>query len=192
MVHTRLTSQTPKLSLVGVATDRGASHACLRFFSFSCFFFLLAFLFFFFFFFFFIVSTKNQKMPPRGTSPRRLETAHFVNKKNVTRNFAATEARKKLGPQRSHSVLQASCLCAWTSVRRLLDRECAVKLEKWCREGESKLNHLEVGGVLSVHLIEEGGQKRSVSVFVRLRGPRTVWRLRLPTVVRGSTHQPPL
>ena len=28
----RLTLQTPKLWLVGVATDRGARHACLRFF----------------------------------------------------------------------------------------------------------------------------------------------------------------
>ena len=35
----RLTLQTPKNWLVGVATDRDARHACLRFFSFSCFFF---------------------------------------------------------------------------------------------------------------------------------------------------------
>ena len=36
----RLTLQAPKLWLVGVATDRDARHACLRFFScyFSCFF----------------------------------------------------------------------------------------------------------------------------------------------------------
>ena len=48
----RLTLQAPKLWLVGVATDRDARHACLRFFSFLfflCVFFLLALLFMLFF-----------------------------------------------------------------------------------------------------------------------------------------------
>ena len=63
----RLTLQTPELSMVGVATDRDARHACLRFFSFYLFlfFFLLAFLsifnFYLFFFAIFFANTKNLK-----------------------------------------------------------------------------------------------------------------------------------
>ena len=67
----RLTLQTPKLWLVGVATDRDARHACLRFFSLSVFLFFSCILFFILPFFlpahnFFF---KKKKISTAKTSP---------------------------------------------------------------------------------------------------------------------------
>ena len=76
-----LTLQTPKHWLVGVAIDRDARHACLRFFLFyvSCFFVFACFLFFF---------CQHKK---KGYLRRRLKKLF---KRNVARNREAIEAKK--------------------------------------------------------------------------------------------------
>ena len=67
----RLTFQTRKLWLVGVATDRAARHACLRFFSFQFFpFFCLR--FFSFCFPSFLGSTKKRKKKKKKKASREV------------------------------------------------------------------------------------------------------------------------
>ena len=126
----RLTLQTRKLWLVDVATDRNASVTLLRF---SCSFPVFFACVYFHFSFLFFASTKNQKKNrkknkiekfkkerkknSRGGHPETAQKTCFL--RNVTRNREATEAKmcyffffKKKRLLRSHSALQASCLCS--------------------------------------------------------------------------------
>ena len=101
----RLTLQTRELWLVGVATDRDARHACLRFFS-----------FYYVFLFFFLASKKSTRKRKRGASkvfflPRRLKKC-FSLEINLQHLMRPKKWKKKNklnpGPVRSHSALQAN------------------------------------------------------------------------------------
>ena len=85
----RLTSQTRKLWLVGVATDPNARHACLRFFSlyFSCFFFLLAFLFIVFFPVFFFFCQHKKSKTSKKINKNKSRKKQKMKKKNKQKYF---------------------------------------------------------------------------------------------------------
>ena len=94
----RLTLQAPKLWSVGVATDRDARHACLRFFSFVfpvLFFFCLRFFSFYCFLFFFLLKIKkyNKKKGLQGVHSEMAQIYFFLQKVSQ-RNRAAIEAKR--------------------------------------------------------------------------------------------------
>ena len=116
----RLTSQTRKLRLVGVATDRDAGHACLRFFSFCFSVFCLRFFsfcfsvfclrffsfcfsvfclrFFSFFLFFFLLAQQNQKHQKRKqltkNGKRKKRKSKKTQSKTEKKGGKTTEKRK--------------------------------------------------------------------------------------------------
>ena len=92
----RLTFQTRKLWLVGVATDRDARHACLRFFSFSCFF-LLAFLFICIFSVFF-ASTEKSKIGLQGVPSETARKVFFEMSQDIVQQLEPKQLENKLNP----------------------------------------------------------------------------------------------